>query len=177
MSELYHRGLFGAATGHIRLSQWTRSQTTLWSRATGRQDQAQPETASRGRRIGPAGQTLCFASAPRIEPSRAGSSLILAPMWYSPRSPGALRTGTASYEGHRRSRLHALGLPIPRPPDVVPMQQAAIEKLQQRMESAVEATTPEALLKAWMPIAPDQMQQAFAKLLGAFRGSRPADRG
>ena len=62
-------------------------------------------------------------------------------------------------------------------PDVVPMQQAAIEKLQQRMESVVEATTPEALLKAWMPMAPDQMQQAFAKLLGAFRGSRPADRG
>ena len=51
-------------------------------------------------------------------------------------------------------------------PDVVPMQQALMEKLQQRMESAVDATTPEALLKAWMPMAPDQMQQAFAKLFG-----------
>ena len=62
-------------------------------------------------------------------------------------------------------------------PDVVPMQQAAMEKLQQRMESAVEASTPEALLKAWMPMAPDQMQQAFAKLFGAFGGSKPGDRG
>jgi hypothetical protein len=64
-------------------------------------------------------------------------------------------------------------------PDVVPMQQAAMEKLQQRMESAVEASTPEALLKAWMPMAmvPDQMQQAFAKLFGAFGGLKPGDRG
>jgi hypothetical protein len=56
-------------------------------------------------------------------------------------------------------------------PDVVPIQQAIMEKLEQRMESAIDATTPEALLKAWMPIAPDQMQQAFAKLFGAFGGS------
>ena len=47
-------------------------------------------------------------------------------------------------------------------PDVVPMQQAAMEKLQRRVESAVEATTAEALLKAWLPMAPDEMQQAFA---------------
>ena len=57
------------------------------------------------------------------------------------------------------------------------MQRAAMEKLQQRMESAVEASTPEALLKAWMPMAPDQMQQAFDKLFGAFGGSKPGDRG
>jgi hypothetical protein len=38
--------------------------------------------------------------------------------------------------------------------------------------SAVDATTPEGLLKAWMPMAPDQMQQAFAKLFGAFGGSK-----
>ena len=62
-------------------------------------------------------------------------------------------------------------------PDVVPMQQATMEKFQQRMESAVEAFTPEALLKAWMPMAPDQMQQAFAKLFGAFGGSKPGDKG
>jgi hypothetical protein len=61
-------------------------------------------------------------------------------------------------------------------PDVVPMQQAIMEKLQQRMQSTIDATTPEAL-KAWMPMAPDQMQQAFAKLFGAFGGSKPVDRG
>ncbi len=61
-------------------------------------------------------------------------------------------------------------------PDVVPMQQALMEKLQQRMASAVDTTTPEALLKAWMPMAPDQMQQAFANLFRAFGGSKPGDR-
>ena len=57
-------------------------------------------------------------------------------------------------------------------PDVAPMQQAAMEKVRQRMESAVEATKPEALLKAWMPMAPDQMQRAFAKLFGSFGGPK-----
>ena len=52
-----------------------------------------------------------------------------------------------------------------------------MEKLQQRMQSTIDATTPEALLKAWMPMAPDQMQQAFAKLFGAFGGSKPGEGG
>jgi hypothetical protein len=60
-------------------------------------------------------------------------------------------------------------------PDVVPIQQAVMEKLQQRMQGAIDATTPEALLKAWIPMAPDQMQQAFAKLFGAFAQSKPGD--
>jgi hypothetical protein len=67
---------------------------------------------------------------------------------------------------------HFFGLP-----DVVPIQQAVMGKLQQRMQSAIDATMPEALVQAWMPMAPDQMQQAFAKLFGAFGGSTPGDRG
>jgi Family of unknown function (DUF6489) len=62
-------------------------------------------------------------------------------------------------------------------PDVVPVQQAIMEKLQQRMKSAIDATTPEALLKAWMPMTPDQTQQAFAKMFGIFGGSKSGDRG
>jgi hypothetical protein len=62
-------------------------------------------------------------------------------------------------------------------PDVAPLQQVIMEKLQQRIQSAVDATTPEALLKAWLPITPDHMQQAFANLLGAFGRSKPGDRG
>lgn len=53
-------------------------------------------------------------------------------------------------------------------PDVAPMQQVMIDKIQQRMLGAIDATTPDALLKAWLPMAPDQMQQAFAKLFPAF---------
>ena len=52
-----------------------------------------------------------------------------------------------------------------------------METLQQRMQSAVDATTPEALLKTWMPMTPDQMQQAFVNLFAAFRGSKSGDRG
>lgn len=62
-------------------------------------------------------------------------------------------------------------------PDVVPMQQAVMEKLQDRMESAIDATTPEALLKVWMPMAPDQMQEAFAKLFGTFGESNRGGKG
>ena len=61
-----------------------------------------------------------------------------------------------------------LGLPV-----VVPIQQAIMEKLQQRMLSTIDATAPEALLKGWMPMAPDQMQQACAKLFGGLGGSKP----
>jgi hypothetical protein len=32
-------------------------------------------------------------------------------------------------------------------------------------------------MKAWMPKAPDQTQQAFGKLFDAFGGSKPDDRG
>jgi hypothetical protein len=31
------------------------------------------------------------------------------------------------------------------------------------------------LLKTWIQMAPDQMQQAFAKLFGTFGGSKPGD--
>jgi hypothetical protein len=51
-----------------------------------------------------------------------------------------------------------------------------MEKLRHRLISAVDATTPEALLKAWFPMALDKMQQAFAKLFGAFGGSKPSER-
>jgi hypothetical protein len=53
-------------------------------------------------------------------------------------------------------------------PDVAPMQQAMMDTIQQRMATAIDATTTEALFRAWLPMAPDQMQQAFAKLFGAF---------
>ena len=57
-------------------------------------------------------------------------------------------------------------------PNVAPMQQAMMAKIRQRMASAIDATTPEALLRTWMPFAPDQMQQAFAKMFAAFTPKR-----
>jgi hypothetical protein len=43
------------------------------------------------------------------------------------------------------------------------MQQALMEKFQQRMASAVDATKSEVLLKAWMPMAPHQPGRQFVE--------------
>lgn len=56
-------------------------------------------------------------------------------------------------------------------PDLRPMQDAVLAKLQQQMLDAVSAASPEALLKAWMPLVPqtpEQMQQAMTALFRAF---------
>ena len=53
-------------------------------------------------------------------------------------------------------------------PDVAPMQEAVMAKLQERMMQTVDAITPEALMKAWVPIAPELMQQGMNALFGAF---------
>ena len=57
-------------------------------------------------------------------------------------------------------------------PDVVPMQEAMMEKIQHRMANALDATTPEALLKLWLPMSPDQIQNAFANVFAAFRSKQ-----
>jgi hypothetical protein len=54
-------------------------------------------------------------------------------------------------------------------PDIAPMQEAMMDKIQQRMAAAIDAATPEALLRLWMPMSPDQMQQALANMFAAFR--------
>lgn len=56
-------------------------------------------------------------------------------------------------------------------PDLGPMQQAVLGKVQDQMLHAVDASAPEALLKAWMPLlpqAPEQMQQAMTGLFRLF---------
>jgi hypothetical protein len=56
-------------------------------------------------------------------------------------------------------------------PDLAPMQEAVLARMQQRMLEAVSATGPEALLKAWMPMmpqTPEQMRDAMTRLFTAF---------
>jgi hypothetical protein len=53
-------------------------------------------------------------------------------------------------------------------PDVAPMQDAVLAKLQERILGAVDTAAPEALLKAWLPLAPEQVQQAMMAFLSAF---------
>ena len=56
-------------------------------------------------------------------------------------------------------------------PDLRPMQEAVLAKMQQQMVDAVSATTPEALLKLWMPLVPttpDGMRDAMARMMTLF---------
>jgi hypothetical protein len=55
------------------------------------------------------------------------------------------------------------------------MQQAVIEKLQENAMRAVDTTSPEMLLKTWFLGFPDQMQQAFSKMFGAF-AAKPGEK-
>ncbi len=56
-------------------------------------------------------------------------------------------------------------------PDLGPMQQAVLAKLQDQLLNASGAASPEALLKQWMPLipqSPEQLQQAVAGLFRLF---------
>lgn len=56
-------------------------------------------------------------------------------------------------------------------PDLRPMQDAVLAKVQQQMLDGVDALSPEALLKSWLPMAPqspDQMRDAMAGLFRMF---------
>ncbi len=59
---------------------------------------------------------------------------------------------------------HFLGLP-----DLRPMQDAVMAKVQQQMLDAVDALSPEALLKTWMPLAPQTPEQMREAMTGLFR--------
>ena len=56
-------------------------------------------------------------------------------------------------------------------PDLRPMQDAVMAKVQQQMLDAVDALSPETLLKTWMPLAPqtpEQMREAIATMFRMF---------
>lgn len=54
-------------------------------------------------------------------------------------------------------------------PDLRPMQDAVLAKMQQQMMDAVEAVSPEALLRTWMPLAPQTPEQMRDAMAGLFR--------
>ena len=54
-------------------------------------------------------------------------------------------------------------------PDLRPMQDAVLAKMQQQMLDAVDALSPEALLKTWMPLAPQTPEQMREAMTGLFR--------
>jgi len=69
---------------------------------------------------------------------------------------------------------HFFGLP-----DLRPMQDAVMARIQQRMLDAVSASTPEALLRVWMPTVPqtpEQMRDAMTRMFTMFTPDSGADR-
>jgi hypothetical protein len=62
-------------------------------------------------------------------------------------------------------------------PDVMPMQTAVMDKLQQQMTSNIDKITPEALVQSWFTFDPklaERFQDLFVTMLGG--GSRSSDK-
>ena len=58
-------------------------------------------------------------------------------------------------------------------PDVAPMQAAVMEELSQRLRAGLEAMDPETLMKTWMPLGLQGLEQAqkmFWSQMGAAAG-------
>lgn len=64
-------------------------------------------------------------------------------------------------------------------PDLRPMQEAVLKAMQQQMIDAVARSSPEALMRNWMPLfpqSPEQMQQVMTAFFrGLAPGRAPAD--
>ncbi len=59
-------------------------------------------------------------------------------------------------------------------PDVAPMQRALMEEIGERMNAGLEAMDPEALMKTWMPLGVQGLEQA-QKMFWAQMGPAPGD--
>ncbi|HKM62657.1 MAG TPA: DUF6489 family protein [Acidisphaera sp.] len=63
-------------------------------------------------------------------------------------------------------------------PDLRPMQQAVIERMQTRMNEAADTFSPDSLLRTWMTLVPEgQLRTMVESFFGAFmpraRGAEP----
>ena len=65
-------------------------------------------------------------------------------------------------------------------PDVVPMQTAVMDKLQQQMMSNIEKVSPESLIQSWFSFDPKlaerMMQEMFKFALAGLGGARAGDK-
>ncbi len=59
-------------------------------------------------------------------------------------------------------------------PDVAPMQEAIVEEIRKRMMSGLEAMDPETLMKTWMPLGLQGLEQA-QKMFWSQLGKTAAD--
>lgn len=62
-------------------------------------------------------------------------------------------------------------------PDLRPLQEAVLGAVQKQMLDAVARTSPDALLRSWLPLfpqTPEQMQQAMTAFFRGLSPSRPS---
>jgi hypothetical protein len=59
-------------------------------------------------------------------------------------------------------------------PNVQPMQDALMKKIEDRMSANLDAMTPEALLKNWLPAGVQGMEQLQALFWQSLQGNKPA---
>ena len=58
-------------------------------------------------------------------------------------------------------------------PDVKPVQDAVMQKVEKQLLDAVDAMSPDTMMKAWlpmMPVAPEQFQAALSRFFAAATG-------
>ena len=58
-------------------------------------------------------------------------------------------------------------------PDVKPMQDALLKRVQERMAASLDAMTPETLLRIWLPAGVQGIEQAQKMFWAAFQSARP----
>lgn len=61
-------------------------------------------------------------------------------------------------------------------PDVKPMQDALLRKIEERMAANLDAMAPEALLKTWLPAGVQGMEQLQKMFWAAFQSGQPRKR-
>ncbi len=62
-------------------------------------------------------------------------------------------------------------------PDVAPMQRALMEEIGERMGAGLEAMDPEALMKTWMPLGVQGLEQAQKVFWSQMGQAAGADKG
>ena len=62
-------------------------------------------------------------------------------------------------------------------PDVAPMQRALMEEIGKRMSAGLEAMDPEALMKTWMPLGVQGLEQAQKMFWAQFGKAAGDDKG
>lgn len=58
-------------------------------------------------------------------------------------------------------------------PDVKPMQDALLRKVEDRMSANIDAMAPEALLKTWLPASFQGMEQLQKMFWASFQNAQP----